>query len=89
MDPFGKYQLVRRIGSGGMAEVFLARISTTPTSFRCSISAQSAIPIFLAMEYVEGVDLLRLLHLATKQRTPIPFGVSAYVVQQAAKGLDY
>ena len=27
MEQFGKYQMVRRVGAGGMAEVFLARIS--------------------------------------------------------------
>src|SRR5258708_17189932 len=44
---------------------------------------------FLAMEYVEGMDLLRLLQEAAKARQRLPYGISAYVVQQLAKGLDY
>src|SRR5688500_7162820 len=44
---------------------------------------------FLAMEYVEGFDLLRLLQEAAKARQRLPYGLSAYIVQQLAKGLDY
>ena len=44
---------------------------------------------FLAMEHVEGLDLLRLMQAALKQKQPLPIGVSAYIVQQLAKGLDY
>src|SRR5689334_13212256 len=44
---------------------------------------------FLAMEHVEGVDLLRLLQEAAKARQRIPYGLSTYVVQQICKGLDY
>src|SRR4051812_20203429 len=44
---------------------------------------------FLAMEYVEGMDLLRLLQEAAKARVRLPYGLSAYIVQQLAKGLDY
>src|SRR5690349_1677246 len=44
---------------------------------------------FLAMEYVEGMDLLRLLQEAAKARVRLPYGISAYIVQQLAKGLDY
>src|SRR3569623_924281 len=44
---------------------------------------------FLAMEYVEGIDLLKLLQEAAKSRVRVPYGISAYIVQQLAKGLDY
>src|SRR5690349_88147 len=44
---------------------------------------------FLAMEYVEGMDLLRLLQEAAKARQRLPYGISAYIVQQVVKGLDY
>ncbi|HLL24913.1 MAG TPA: protein kinase, partial [Kofleriaceae bacterium] len=44
---------------------------------------------FLAMEYVEGMDLLRLLQEAAKARQRLAYGLSAYIVQQLAKGLDY
>ncbi|MBP9085368.1 MAG: protein kinase [Kofleriaceae bacterium] len=44
---------------------------------------------FLAMEFVEGFDLLRLLQECAKAKMRIPYGISAHVVQQVAKGLDY
>src|SRR6187455_1086612 len=44
---------------------------------------------FLAMENVEGMDLLRLLQAGAAQRKRVPYGLGAYVVQQLAKGLDY
>ena len=44
---------------------------------------------FLVMEYVEGLDLLRLMHEAARANRRIPLGLCAYIVQQVAKGLDY
>src|SRR5450432_1051227 len=44
---------------------------------------------FLAMEYVEGIDLLKLLQEAAKARVRLPYGISTYIVQQMVKGLDY
>src|ERR1700748_1193116 len=35
------------------------------------------------------MDLLRLLQEAAKARLRLPYGLSAYIVQQVAKGLDY
>ena len=35
---------------------------------------------FLAMEYVEGMDLLRLLQEAARARFRLPYGISAYIV---------
>src|SRR3569623_1937580 len=42
---------------------------------------------FLAMEYVEGIDLLRLLQEAATARVRLPYGIRAYIVQQLAQGL--
>src|SRR5215471_5133365 len=127
MEQFGKYTLIRKIGTGGMAEVFLARTSVAQglnktlvikkihTAYARSRQfvamfvdeAKIALGLnhpnitqvfdfgavadtyFLAMEYVEGVDLLRLLQEAARARQRLPYGVSAYIVQQLAKGLDY
>ena len=127
MEQFGKYQLIRKIGTGGMAEVFLARTSVAQglnktlvikkihTAYARSrqfvtmfvdeakialgLNHPNIIQVFdfgavgdtyfLAMEYVEGLDLLRLLQEAAKARVRLPYGLSAYIVQQLAKGLDY
>src|SRR5512138_1131297 len=127
MEQFGKYTLIRKIGTGGMAEVFLARttvaqglnktlvIKKIHTAYARSrqfvtmfvdeakialgLNHPNIIQVFdfgavgdtyfLAMEYVEGMDLLRLLQEAAKARVRLPYGLSAYIVQQLAKGLDY
>ncbi|MBV8759684.1 MAG: protein kinase, partial [Deltaproteobacteria bacterium] len=127
MEQFGKYTLVRKIGTGGMAEVYLARttvaqglnktlvIKKIHTAYARSrqfvtmfvdeakialgLNHPNIIQVFdfgavgdtyfLAMEYVEGLDLLRLLQEAAKARVRVPYGISAYIVQQLAKGLDY
>ncbi|HEY8144980.1 MAG TPA: protein kinase [Kofleriaceae bacterium] len=127
MEQFGKYQLIRRIGAGGMAEVFLARTSVAqgltkqlvikkihpafarsrqfaamfvdearialglnhPNIVQVFDFGQMGETYFLAMEYVEGLDLLRLMQEVARRRAAIPFGLCAYAVQQVAKGLDY
>ncbi len=127
MEQFGKYQLIRKIGTGGMAEVYLARTSVAQglnktlvikkihTAYARSrqfvamfvdeakialgLNHPNIIQVFdfgavgdtyfLAMEYNEGIDLLRLLQEAAKARVRLPYGISAYIVQQVAKGLDY
>jgi serine/threonine protein kinase/predicted ATPase len=127
MEQFGKYQLVRRIGIGGMAEVFLARTSVAQglskqlvikkihpafarsRQFAAMFVDEARIALglnhpnivqvfdfgqlgenyFLAMEYVEGLDLLRAMQEVSRRRIMIPLGLCAYVVQQVAKGLDY
>ena len=44
---------------------------------------------FLAMEWVDGMDLMRLVRSVHNQGGHIPIQMSAYIVQQLAKGLDY
>ncbi len=127
MEQFGKYSLVRKIGTGGMAEVYLARTTVAQGLAKTLVikkihpayarsrqfvamfvdEAKIALGLnhpnivqvfdfgavgdtyFLAMENVEGMDLLRLLQDCAKDKRRIPFGLSAYIVQQLAKGLDY
>ncbi|HEY7956885.1 MAG TPA: protein kinase [Polyangia bacterium] len=127
METFGKYQVIRRLGSGGMAEVFLAReplaqslskilvlkkihpsLAETP-QFRQMFEDEAKVAVnlnhpnivqtfgygqigptyYLAMEHVEGLDLLRLLNHAAEAEQRIPFGLCAYLGQQLAKALDY
>jgi serine/threonine protein kinase/tetratricopeptide (TPR) repeat protein len=127
MEQFGKYTLVRKIGTGGMAEVFLARTTVAQGLHKTLVikkihtayarsrqfvtmfvdEAKIALGLnhpniiqvfdfgavgdtfFLAMEHVDGLDLLRLLQEAARARLRLPYGLSAYIVQQVAKGLDY
>src|SRR5256885_2255952 len=127
MEQFGKYQLIRKIGTGGMAEVYLARTTVAQglnktlvikkihsayarsSQFVTMFVDEAKIALglnhpniiqvfdfgavgdtyFLAMEYVEGIDLLRLLQEAARARVRLPYGISAYIVQQVVKGLDY
>ncbi|HTM21985.1 MAG TPA: protein kinase, partial [Kofleriaceae bacterium] len=127
MEQLGKYQLVRRIGTGGMAEVFLARTTLAqglakqlvikkihpafarsrqfvsmfideakialglnhPNIVQVFDFGPAADTYFLAMEYVEGVDLLHLGQLAAEQGRQLPLGLAVYVIQQLCKGLDY
>lgn len=127
METFGKYSLIRKIGAGGMAEVYLAR-TTVAQGLAKDLVIKTILPgygknrhfvsmfideakialglnhpniaqvfdfgavgdtYYLAMEQVEGLDLLALLQEAAKAKLRLPYGISAYIVQQICKGLDY
>ncbi|GHG74243.1 serine/threonine protein kinase [Comamonas sp. JC664] len=45
--------------------------------------------IFIAMEYVEGVDLRRVMAEESKFGATVPYGVAARICAQVAAGLDY
>jgi serine/threonine protein kinase len=45
--------------------------------------------IFLAMEYVEGVDLRKILQQELKRNSSVPFRVAAYVTARVSGGLFY
>src|SRR3954467_6284354 len=127
MEQFGKYSLIRKIGTGGMAEVFLARttvaqglnktlvIKKIHTAYARSrqfvtmfvdeakialgLNHPNIVQVFdfgavgdtsvLAGRSGGGLALLRLLQEAAKARVRLPYGLSSYIVQQLAKGLDY
>ncbi|MGZ3427890.1 MAG: serine/threonine-protein kinase, partial [Polyangia bacterium] len=44
---------------------------------------------FLAMEYVDGIDLVRMLNRCAASRTPVPIGVACYIAQKVAAALGY
>ena len=45
--------------------------------------------IFIAMEFVEGVDLRRVVQEENKFGANVPYGVAAAICAQVAEGLDY
>ncbi|OJH39573.1 hypothetical protein BON30_18945 [Cystobacter ferrugineus] len=122
--PFGKYLLVKRLATGGMAELFLAQAPPSPELLvikrilpylteepefvqmfldEARIAAQLHHPnivqvfelgrinesIFIAMEYVEGVDLRRILAEETRFSAAVPYAVAARICAQVAAGLDH
>lgn len=121
------FELQRRLGAGGMAEVFLAMKRGAEGTFKQLVlkrilpehakarrfrlmfveEAQLATrlnhpnivqvydfahhgdDLLLAMEYVEGIDLAKLLNAAAWRGERLPPWVAAYIVSEAAKGLHY
>lgn len=45
--------------------------------------------LFIAMEYVEGLDLRELLRRAARQRVPVPVEFSLHIVAEALRALSY
>ena len=125
---FGSYQLIRPIGKGGMAEVFLARtqsaggyprlvaikrligpynadkqlVSMLGDEARLSVwlNHPNIVQIFdfgkvgrkyyIAMEYVDGCDLSRIIRRKGKKRgNALPLPTALYTVLQVAEALDF
>lgn len=124
---FGKYELLSRIGSGGMAEIYKARV-TGPHEFEKLLVVKKILPAFarnrafvrmliaeakvssllqhanivqiyelgeiegqyyIAMEYVDGADLLRILTQCTRRNQRVPTELVLYIVSEVCKGLAY
>jgi hypothetical protein len=122
---FGPYQLLRRIGVGGMAEVFLA---TRPgiEGFERFVCIKRVLPehvhdtefiellvheaklvsrithpnvaqvhdlgkvedqYYLAMEWIDGVDVLALLKACEEREVHVPVPAAAFIVHEVARGL--
>ncbi len=121
------FDLQRRLGAGGMAEVFLAKKRGAEGTFK-QLVLKRILPehsksrrfrhmfveeahlatrlnhpnivqvyefshhgddLLLSMEYVEGVDLGKLIRAARKKKRRLPFWVSAFIIAEVAKGLHY
>jgi hypothetical protein len=122
---FGSYQLIAKLATGGMAEIYLARPSSAPTSkdvlvlkrilphlaeddhfvtmFRdeadlasklihknvCNVQSfgQYAGTWFIAMEYLHGVPLSRMMTKLSKAGKMLDYRIVAAIICQACEGL--
>jgi serine/threonine protein kinase len=123
----GKYQLIRQLATGGMAEVFLARTSG-PMGFEKQLVLKRVLPhlaldpsfvqmflgeatlaarlthpnivhifdfgeidgaYYLAMEYIDGPSLRKLLDDALKLGGPLPPAICARIISAACEGLAF
>jgi serine/threonine protein kinase/CRP-like cAMP-binding protein len=126
-EVYGKYELLSRIASGGMAEVWLARSSSIggfekllaikrmhprfgssenfismfieEAKLSVSLSHPNIVQIFdfgevsgnyfIAMEYVDGVDLSTLASRSRDRGEKLPVAACAYIIRQVLEGLAY
>jgi serine/threonine-protein kinase len=125
----GRYTLLGKIATGGMAEVFLAR-QEGPQGFAKTLVVKRILPhlakdenfvrmfldearlaavinhpnvvsifelgqdaetnsYYMAMEYIDGCNLKRVVHDAVRARSRFPPELSARVIADACAGLDY
>lgn len=124
---FGKYELLERIGAGGMAEIYRA-IVAGPDGFEKQLVLKTILPehsqnrafismligeakvtsllqhpnvvqifelgevagqYYIAMEYVEGSDLLNVLARCTTDKLRVPTETALYIVSEVCKGLAH
>ncbi len=124
---FGKYQLLERIGVGGMAEIFKAK-AEGPSGFEKTLVIKRILPelannrafiqllvgeakvtslldhpnivqiyelgeaegqYYIAMELVDGTDLLNLLSRCTRERLRIPIEIALHIVSEVCRGLAH
>lgn len=127
MDNFGQYRLIERIASGGMGEIFRARLVreggfekivavkrmlpslsekgdfsdrfTAEAKLSARLNHTNIVHIydfgsmagahFLAMEYVEGVDLGAFLEQINSKEQNVPPHLALRIAADSLKGLDY
>ncbi|MGM0557886.1 MAG: protein kinase domain-containing protein, partial [Myxococcota bacterium] len=124
---FGKYELVDKIGTGGMAEIYLAKsygaeglekmlvikrilpeharnerfieMFISEAKIAVHLNHPNIVQIYdfgkveedfyLAMEYVEGYDLGRVVEACEQADAPLPIGDALFIATEVAKGLSY
>ena len=121
----GRYEIIRALGSGGMADVFLARSTgeagfeklialkvlhrwiaqkpalvesfldearlasrlTHPNIVQIADLGRAGDEYFIAMEYIEGADLDRLLKICRERGEQVPLKVALHIVRKLCDGL--
>lgn len=125
--PFGEYMLEERIGSGGMAEIFLAtsrgiegfekrlvikrilptlsdneqfvRMFIEEARLCVALKHRNIVRVydlgeidhqyFIAMEYVDGRDLLKTLAACGRKKVGFPTDLALFIVMEILTGLDH
>ena len=124
---FGKYQILERIATGGMAEILKARTESIG-GFQRTFAIKRVLPhlsqneeyvamlvdeakvagllshanivqildlgkiddvLFIAMEYVAGADLGRVLERAREKGLSLPVPHAVFIAMELLKGLEY
>ena len=125
--PFGPYELVRQLGVGGMAEVYIARarsvagfekvvalkmihprLSTDPeftqllveeAKITAQLSHRNIVQLidlgqvdnthYIAMEFVDGLDLNKFITIAKLRRVNISVRVAAFIAREVCDALEH
>lgn len=124
---FGEYKILKKIATGGMAEVFLAKrvgvkgfekllaikrilpqfaeneefisMFIDEAKLAAQLNHRNIVQIYdfgnqqgsyyIAMEYVFGKDLRTILKKSRERQTRLPLTQCAYIIAEAARGLEY
>lgn len=126
-EKFGKYTLIRKLATGGMAEIWLAE-QRGPGGFNKELVIKRILPhladegdmaqmfidearlvaqlthpnigqvfelgehegdYFIAMEFIDGMDLSDLMKKCRRARAPLPISYAVKIVQDLLRALDY
>jgi len=126
-ERFGNYILIEKLGTGGMAEIYKAKMEGVE-GFQKLVAIKRILPqfshnkdftsmfideakvaaqlshrnivhiydlgkiensYFIAMEYMEGTDLRKVVHEAREKKEKIPIPIALFIASQVASALDY